>query len=80
MACGCAVALSDIEVFREIYGEDAVYFDPLSEVDLKEKLQSLLTDEKMREDFVRLGLRRCKDFSWAKSAKAHNELFLKLLS
>ena len=80
MACGCAVALSDIEVFREIYGEDAVYFDPLNEADLKEKLQILLTDDKMREDFIRFGLCRCKDFSWAKSAKAHNELFLKLLS
>lgn len=80
MACGCAVALSDIEVFREIYGEDAVYFDSLNEADLKEKLEILLTDEKMREDFARIGLRRCKDFSWAKSAKAHNELFLRLLS
>lgn len=80
MACGCAVVLSDIEVFREIYGEDAVYFDALNEASLKEKLQILLTDKKMRENFARLGLRRCKDFSWAKSAKAHNELFLKLIS
>ena len=80
MACGCAVVLSDIEVFREIYGEDAVYFDALNEASLKEKLQILLTDEKMRENFARSGLRRCKDFSWAKSAKAHNELFLKLIS
>ena len=76
MACGCAVALSDIEVFREIYGEDAVYFDALNEADIKEKLQILLTDKKMRENFARLGLRRCKDFSWAKSAKTHNELLI----
>ncbi|WP_172197880.1 glycosyltransferase family 1 protein [Campylobacter sp. RM16188] len=78
MACGCPVMLSDIEVFREIYSSNAVFFDTLNEVDLKEKMLNLLTDKDKQIKLAECGLEFCKNFTWAKSAKAHSDLFLSL--
>ncbi|WP_170018353.1 glycosyltransferase family 1 protein [Campylobacter sp. RM16190] len=78
MACGCPVILSDIEVFREIYKDNVIFFDAINENDLKEKLFSLLSDIDLREKLSKSGLCYCKNFSWTKSAKEHSDLFLRL--
>lgn len=78
MACGCPVILSDIEVFREIYDSKAIFFDTLSEFDLKLKLTDLLNDKNEQIMLAECGLEFCKQFTWTKSAKAHSDLFLSL--
>ena len=42
MACGCPVIASDIEVFREVAGENAIFVDPQSKNSISEALQQLV--------------------------------------
>ena len=80
MACGCPAILSGIEVFREIYQDSAMFFEVFNENDLKDKLLKVINDRELRENLSKSGLLHCKNFSWAKSAKEHSDLFLKLVT
>lgn len=64
MAHGIPVVCSDIAVFREIYQEDAVYFDPTSYSDIAAKLNNILSSKELRERLIRGGFRRIQRFSW----------------
>jgi glycosyltransferase involved in cell wall biosynthesis len=46
---GKAVLVSDIEVFREIFGNSAIFFDPKSPKDLAEKILTLYNSKELRE-------------------------------
>ncbi len=62
------VVASDIPCLREIGGEAVTYFDISSLASCEEKLYTLLTDMKQRENGVSLGRSRVSLFSWKKSA------------
>lgn len=49
MASGCQVCCSDIEVFHEVAGENALYFDPENEQDIAEVLNGALQMDVDRE-------------------------------
>jgi len=69
MACGLPVLASDIPVFREVYRNGALYFNPFSVDDLVEKIKKIIEDRSLRES---LGLKAKKLvylYSWEKMAK-----------
>ena len=69
MACGCPVAVSDIPAHREICGEAATYFDPLSAEDLSRKLDWLLRPQGApRASLAERGLQRAARYRWENSA------------
>jgi glycosyltransferase involved in cell wall biosynthesis len=69
MACGCPVAVSDIPVHREICGETAMYFDPVSPEDISGKLDALLRlDPAERTSLVERGSRWAAAYRWENSA------------
>lgn len=47
----------------------ALYVDPYSVDDIKEKLNILLTDKKLKESVIKKGFERVKQFSWEKTAE-----------
>ncbi|MHB1180087.1 MAG: glycosyltransferase family 4 protein [Daejeonella sp.] len=59
---GCPVVLSDTECFREVGSEAAAYFAPLERDDLVQILDKLLSDISAREELIRKGTDRLKDF------------------
>lgn len=65
----CPVICSDIPVFREIYKDAALYFNPKDEKDIASKVETVLKDESLRNDLVSRGLKLVKQFSWSKMAK-----------
>lgn len=70
MQSSCFVLASDIQSFKEICYDVAIYFNPESTEDIKSKMEKILSlnrDEK--ESYIKLGLKRTKDFSWQKMAK-----------
>lgn len=67
MSVGCPVICSDIDVFREVGGEAAIYFNPDSSTDLADKIR-ILEDNKIREQAVKSSLANAKRFSWINSA------------
>lgn len=69
MACGCPVVSSRASCLPEVYGSAAVYFDPFSENDIKEKIRIILKDSKLRAKMRKRGYQRVKKFSWRKAAR-----------
>jgi len=70
MACGCPVICSDIPVFREVYGEAAVYFDPFNIGDIAQRISEVLHyNNTYYCNRVKKGLGRVKKFSWKKCAE-----------
>lgn len=67
MACGAPILAADIEVFREVAGDSALYFDPASAGDLSYKLTCML-DDSIRRAKTLLGYERAAEFSWNKCA------------
>ena len=74
-ACGCPVVLSDIPVFREVYGNSAIYFNPLDAEDIANKIEEVINNENLRDYFIRKGFENTKKYTWENSAKA----FFKIL-
>jgi glycosyltransferase involved in cell wall biosynthesis len=74
-ACGCPVVLSDIPVFKEIYRDSAVYFNPLDPDDIANKIEEVLHDDNLRVSLTKRGFENAKKYTWENSAK----LFFKVV-
>lgn len=68
MVCGCPVVLANHSSFPEVAGEAGVYFELNNELDLTNKILSLVENTDFREKHIQLGLQQVKKFSWKKTA------------
>lgn len=70
MASGCPLIISDLEVFREIAGDQAIYFNPSSLDAIKRAFQIFLNKsaEEIRE-MTMLAYHRSQSFTWENSSK-----------
>lgn len=68
MEMECPVIVSDIPVFHEIYGEAAIYVDPLDENEIAEKMDRLCVDKSLREQLISKGLKQITLYDWRESA------------
>ncbi|MGB9706964.1 MAG: glycosyltransferase family 4 protein, partial [Microgenomates group bacterium] len=66
MACGCPVVTSNVSSMPEVAGEAAVLVDPLSVEDIRKGIEKMLKD---KEKLIKLGKKRCREFSWKKAAQ-----------
>lgn len=66
MACGTSTVVSDIPVFRELFGEATTFFR--SETDLTNKMELLLDDIELRNEHSKKGFNLVSKYSWKKSA------------
>lgn len=69
MSLGCPVILSDIPVFRELFGDAAYYVDPYSTESITEGIIKVLTNESYRNELISLGHEKVKQYDWDRSAK-----------
>lgn len=69
MACGTPVITSNTSSLPEVVGDAAIVVDPYDANKLVEEMYQLLTDDGLKEEMIRKGLRRSKMFSWDKSAR-----------
>lgn len=69
MAVGTPVLASEIPSHKEIANEAALFFDPNSPRDLKEKLYQVCTDEVLKNNLRENGKTQARKFSWEKTAK-----------
>jgi len=74
-ACGCPVLLSDIPVFKEVYGNSVHYCNPIDINDIQKQIEYLLNNEKCLDKLSNKSLENAKKYTWKKSA----EKFLKIL-
>jgi glycosyltransferase involved in cell wall biosynthesis len=68
-ACGCPVVISDILVFKEIYGDSALYFNPLDPQDIANKIEEVINNKYLRDTLIKKGFENYKKYRWENSAK-----------
>ncbi len=66
---GCPVIASNVTSIPEVGGEAVLYFDPLSEDEIAQKLFEVLSSADVREDLQSRGYERASQFSWIKTAR-----------
>ena len=64
MSAGTAVLASDIEIFKEVYGSAAEFFDPTDEADFINHLINLTVTR--RAKLIRLGQEQMQKYDWQK--------------
>lgn len=69
MTCGCPVVLARHSSFPEVAGNAGVYFELNNSKDLRDKIEMLVQDECLRNEYAQKGLEQVKKFSWKKAAK-----------
>lgn len=70
MNSGALVLASDIPVFKEIYGKNAIYFNPLDFNSIEESMKNVLEmDKSVREERIEKAKEFVKKYSWVKMAK-----------
>ncbi|PIR79693.1 MAG: hypothetical protein COU25_04000 [Candidatus Levybacteria bacterium CG10_big_fil_rev_8_21_14_0_10_35_13] len=69
MKYGCPVLTSNVSSLPEAGGDAAVYFDPNSAEDIAQKVEKVISDQKLREEMVKKGYNQIKKFSWEKTAR-----------
>jgi len=80
MNLGCPVFCSNIEVFKEICGENAIFFDPVNEDDLIYKLENYLFKDTYLKKCVEEGQIISKKFSWSANSLKTIDVYKKLIA
>lgn len=75
MAAGLPVLAADISAFREVCGDAAIYFDPLSAEELKERLQAVLAGEYELASYARQGRKAAARFRKESYIRALDALY-----
>lgn len=75
MYYGTPVLASKISSIPEVVGEAGIYFDPNSVEEIKEKIDIVLNDEKVRRNLIEKGRMREKLFSWDRCVKETLEFY-----
>lgn len=69
MAAGLPLAVSNIPVFREIYADAALYFNPRSTKDIATKINSIVMDKNVQKKLLEKEKTQVAKYSWQKMAK-----------
>jgi glycosyltransferase involved in cell wall biosynthesis len=75
MACGCPVACSNVASLPEVVGDAARLFDPASTEEIVAAVEDVLGDP---APWSRHGLVRAAEFTWEKTAQAHDAVYEEL--
>jgi glycosyltransferase involved in cell wall biosynthesis len=77
MASGCPVAAANIGAVPEVCGDAAVYFDPTDPAAIANGIREALA---LADELRELGIARAADFSWEKTARAHEAVYRSIAS
>jgi len=78
-SCGVPVASSDKTSLPEIFGDGAIYFNPMNTNDIAAKIKKVLGEEKLRSNLISAGLQNAKRFSWKETARKTLEVYREIL-
>lgn len=69
MACGTPVIASDIEAFREVYGNAAMLFNPHEPRQIADAMKTMIEEKSIGETLRQRGLEKAAHLSWDESAR-----------
>ena len=76
MACGCPVACSNAASLPEVVGDAARLFDANDPRAIADAVRDVLADP---DEWRRRGLERSAQFTWERTALAHEDVYRELL-
>lgn len=79
MGYGAPVASSNATCLPEVYGDAALYFDPLSVDDIAAVTERYLTNPELRQQQIELGYEQFKKYSWKRMAEQTLEVYKRAL-
>lgn len=79
MQYGTPLASSNATCLPEVYGDAAVYFDPLNPKAIAKTIDKLLTDKKLRQTIVEREAKQLSKYSWAKMAEQTLKIYRDVL-
>lgn len=79
MQAGVPVLSSRTQALVEVAENAAKFFDPKSTKDLTQKLKLLMGDTKKRDELIKKGKERVKQFSWERAAKETLDVYRRVL-
>jgi glycosyltransferase involved in cell wall biosynthesis len=79
-SAGCALLLSDLSTFRELWDGAALFFDPRDPDQLRCSLQSLCRDELQRARLQRAAAERAKRYSLTRTTDGYRSLYSSLMA
>ena len=79
MACGTPVTCSNTPSLKEVAGDSALYFDPLSVIGIKDAIVELIEDGRQRARRAEHGLARASRYSWQATAAATLRCYREML-
>jgi len=76
MSVGTLVLASDISVFKEIYKNNAIYFNPLDFTSIEKTMENVIKmDSNLRQEKIETAQKFSKSYSWAKMAKETLQIY-----
>jgi glycosyltransferase involved in cell wall biosynthesis len=75
----CPMLISKNSCFEEIASDAAVYFNPIDPDDLRNALIMLLENDQKRNELIKIGSVRIKQFQWAESSEKLVNVYNKVL-
>ena len=63
MTFGCPVITSDVSSLPELYGDAVLYVNPSDVLDIRQKIEQVLSNAELRDRLSAAGLERAKKFS-----------------
>lgn len=69
MACGTPTIVSAIPALKEVCNDASLYVNPYDEFDIADKINQLVSSDKLRVSLINKGYERCAAFDWLHSAK-----------
>ena len=75
MACGRAVACSNLTAMPEVADGAAILFDPHSTREMVRAMADIMLDQELRTRLERLGIQRAAQFSWDQAARRTLEVY-----
>ena len=74
-ACGCPVVLNRASSLPEVGADAAAYFEEANPGSLEEQIRRILNESAFRKTLVERGFERARNFTWAKSAEKHLQVY-----
>lgn len=75
MAHGCPVISSEATCLPEVYGDAALYFDPLDKEAIAKTISRVLSNEAARKELIKKGHKQVATYSWGKMASQTLEIY-----
>ena len=67
--CGCPAIVSDITCLPEVYEDSVIYCNPFEIDSIKNAIEQLISDEKLRKILIEKGFENSRRFNWENSAE-----------